>query len=150
MRACRCVRAVCTRASVSQYLCVCVCVFCLCLSMVFLCCNYCNRRRGNLGTLSSAYFSCFIDGRLYSYIVRFLLLDETCQPQHFVVIHICACMCLTRWARLPLMIRILSEPKPTRHGLERAAFHILLQIVLLFQILGHRCRILFFIKDPPF
>ena len=35
-----------------------------------------------------------------------------------------------------------------RHG--RAAFPFLLQILLLFQILGHQCRIFQGIKDPPF
>ena len=35
-----------------------------------------------------------------------------------------------------------------RHG--RAAFPILLQILLLFQILDQRCRIFEGIKDPPF
>ena len=35
-----------------------------------------------------------------------------------------------------------------RHG--KAAFPFLLQILLLFQILGHRCRIFQGIKDPPF
>ena len=34
------------------------------------------------------------------------------------------------------------------HG--RAAFPLLLQILLLFQILGHRCCIFQGIKDPPF
>ena len=36
------------------------------------------------------------------------------------------------------------------HGHGRAAFPILLQILLLFQILGQRCRIFQGIKDPPF
>ena len=36
------------------------------------------------------------------------------------------------------------------HGHRRAAFPLLLQILLLFQILGHRCRIFQGIKDPPF
>ena len=36
------------------------------------------------------------------------------------------------------------------HGHGRAAFPFLLQILLLFQILGHRCRIFQGIKDPPF
>ena len=36
------------------------------------------------------------------------------------------------------------------HGHERAAFPFLLQILLLFQILGHRCHIFQGIKDPPF
>ena len=35
-------------------------------------------------------------------------------------------------------------------GRGRAAFPVLLQILLLFQILGHRCRIFEGIKDPPF
>ena len=36
------------------------------------------------------------------------------------------------------------------HGHGRAAFPILLQILLLFQILDHRCHIFEGIKDPPF
>ena len=36
------------------------------------------------------------------------------------------------------------------HGHGRAAFPILLRILLLFQILGHWCRIFQSIKDPPF
>ena len=36
------------------------------------------------------------------------------------------------------------------HGHGRAAFPFLLLILLLFQILGHRCRIFQSIKDPPF
>ena len=35
------------------------------------------------------------------------------------------------------------------HGHGRAAFPFLLRILLLFQILGHRCRIFQSIKDPP-
>ena len=36
------------------------------------------------------------------------------------------------------------------HGYGRAAFPFLLQIILLFQILGRRCHIFQSIKDPPF
>ena len=36
------------------------------------------------------------------------------------------------------------------HGHGRAAFPFLLRILLLFQILGRRCRISQSIKDPPF
>ena len=36
------------------------------------------------------------------------------------------------------------------HGHGRAAFPFLLQILLLFQTLGHRCRIFQGIKNPPF
>ena len=36
------------------------------------------------------------------------------------------------------------------HGHGRAAFPFLLQSLLLFQILDHRCRIFEGIKDPPF
>ncbi len=36
------------------------------------------------------------------------------------------------------------------HGHGRAAFPFLLRILLLFQILGRRCRIFQSIKDPPF
>ena len=36
------------------------------------------------------------------------------------------------------------------HGHGRAAVPFLLQILLLFKILGHRCRIFQGIKDPPF
>ena len=36
------------------------------------------------------------------------------------------------------------------HGYGRAAFPILLQILLLFQILSHQCRIFEGIRDPPF
>jgi len=36
------------------------------------------------------------------------------------------------------------------HGHGRAAFLFLLLILLLFQMLGHRCRISENIKDPPF
>ena len=44
----------------------------------------------------------------------------------------------------------VSWPSCSWHGHGRAASHFLLQILLLFQIPGHRCRIFESIKGPPF
>ena len=56
------------------------------------------------------------------------------------------------WFQLaPVSCRAVDNKPPCfMHGHGRAAFHLLLQILLLFQILGHRCRIFQGIKDPPF
>ena len=117
---------VCARACVCVRLFLSICACSVCVSWCFCVVIIVIAEEVTIGTLSSAYFSCFIDGRLYKYIVRFLLLDETCQPQHFVATHVGACTCLTR---LSPMICIFSEPKPTRHGHGRAAFPIPLQIL---------------------